>query len=188
MTAAALLVAIPLAAALKPPPIVNVGSAWPPPGASAQHLWLEGVSSGPLGRAADRVFEQSFRAGLAAELGHDVPDYGFAGIVKMSRQLVTNRRGAVVTAASRRVLQRLFPDWPPRSARLALLSPQLPPVEGRIGLLYWFEVLFVPCTFPVPSLYLPCTLPVPSLYLPCTGSRCSSRGRCRPSPPGSTCL
>ena len=37
-----------------------------------------------------------------------------------------------------------------------------PVVVGEWGGRFHMEVLYLPCTFPVPSLYLPCTFPVPS--------------------------
>jgi hypothetical protein len=110
-----------------PPPL----STWPPQRADADAKWIEGTSVGPLGAAPDRIFEATFRSGLVAELGRDVAEPGFSGIIALVRALVAEGDGARgVSSASRRVLVSLFPDWPP-------FAP-----EGRRGLLYWFEVLF----------------------------------------------
>ena len=117
-----------------PPPVrpVRVVPTWPPSRASSTHIWVEGTSAGPAGRAADRLFENRFRQELVAELGRDVPIEGFAGVMRLCLDLV-RERGPGVSAASRRVLTSLFPNLPP-------LPPDVP--SERKGLLYWFEVLF----------------------------------------------
>ena len=79
---------------------VRVVRAWPPPGADPSRIWIEGVSSGPLGRAPDRLFERIFRQRLAAELGRDAADPTFRGIVDLARALVAER-GPDVALASR---------------------------------------------------------------------------------------
>lgn len=122
---------------------VRVVRAWPPPGADPSRIWIEGVSSGPLGRAPDRLFERIFRQRLAAELGRDAADPTFRGIVDLARALVAER-GPDVALASRRVLNECFPDWPPVAARRLLPASVCGDVRatGRKGLLFWFEVLF----------------------------------------------
>lgn len=120
---------------------VRVVRAWPPPGADPSRIWIEGVSSGPLGRAPDRLFERIFRQRLAAELGRDAADPTFRGIVDLARALVAER-GPDVALASRRVLNECFPDWPPVAARRLLPASVCGDVRatGRKGLLFWFEV------------------------------------------------
>lgn len=122
------------AAALSLPPrspTSVASSSWPPPGVDKDARWVEGVSAGPAGPLVDRALEAKFRAALAAEAGGDVEERGFAGIVTLSRVLVTRyRSGDAVSAASQRVLRGLFPDWPPGAP------------AGRVGLLHWFAVLF----------------------------------------------
>ena len=93
----------------KPGRLTVVGAAWPPSRASPLHTWQEGISAGPLGLTADALFERQFRRGLARELGRDVPREGYAGVMEICRELVSER-GADVSAASRRVLMGLFPD------------------------------------------------------------------------------
>ncbi|KAL1521835.1 hypothetical protein AB1Y20_021486 [Prymnesium parvum] len=127
---AALLVQASLALPIRPPrPPALVSASWPPPGASNAHVWIDGLSAGPLGRPVDALLERQFRRGLSAELGHEVPQEGFAGVMQLCRELV-QLRGADVSEASRRVLVNLFPNWPPGAP------------EGKRGLLYWFERLF----------------------------------------------
>lgn len=118
-----------------PPPLASLApspaSLWPPPKADPAAVWVEGVSAGPLGRAPDALFEGTFRAALARELGRDSTRPGYAGVIELVRELITTfDTPATATAASRRVLNSLFPDWPPFAPR------------DRVGLLYWFEVLF----------------------------------------------
>ena len=127
----------PLSARRPLPKMSSMAAKWPPAGADPAAIWEEGVSSGPLGRTADALFEGAFRAALARELGRDPAcgPAGFAGIIELARALV-ELRGPASTAAARRVLNQLFPDWPP-------FAP-----AGRRGLLYWFEVLFAG---PVPA-------------------------------------
>ena len=104
-------------------------SSWPPPRASPEHLWLDGISSGPLGRSVDAVLQQQFRRALVTELGRDVPQRGYSGVMRLCQDVVVER-GSAVKDASCRVLTSLFPDWPPGAP------------AGRLGLLYWFEVFF----------------------------------------------
>ena len=119
-------------------------SSWPPAGADPSAEWKEGVDAGPLGLAADAFFEARFRSALVRELGRDAPDeQRFAGIIALVRALSTERGGqgaAEVSAASRRVLLSLFPDLPPRPPAFAPIGGVSP--SGRVGLLYWFELLF----------------------------------------------
>ena len=89
-------------------PLTVVGTAWPPERASPLHAWQEGASAGPLGRPADSLFERQFRRGLANELGRDVPREGYAGVMEICRELVSER-GADVSTASRRVLMGAHP-------------------------------------------------------------------------------
>ena len=128
-----------------PPPVMTEAT-WPPSGADPTATWREGVDAGPLGLLADHFFESRFRVALAHELGRDVAPARFAGVIALVRAISSERKGAAeVEAASHRVLTSLFPDWPPRppawlAARLSGTLPQ--PSAERVGLLYWFEVLF----------------------------------------------
>ena len=115
--------------AAKPTASMASAGAWPPASIDSAAAWEEGVSAGPLGRTADAFFERAFRAALAAELGRDSNVHGFSGIVDLARRLVATR-GPASAVAARRVLNELFPDWPP-------FAP-----AGRRGLPYWFEQLF----------------------------------------------
>ena len=133
-----LLAPVALVPTARPPRVLP---SWPPPGADPEHTWVEGVSAGPLGRQPDRLFEYLFRRKLAAELGRDVPEPGFAGVIKLV-QLLAVEKGADVSAGSLRVLVALFPDWPPVGAGRLLPPPLQLDATGRKGLLYWFEILF----------------------------------------------
>jgi hypothetical protein len=128
--------------------ILNTPS-WPPPRADPRYRWIEGESAGPLGRLPDRLFEHLFRRQLIAELGRDVDEPRFAGVIRLVELLAAERGvddgASGVTAASKRVLEALFPDWPPLNARHIVPEQLHRGVEartGRKGLLYWFEVLF----------------------------------------------
>ena len=134
-----------LTAGPTPPVLRNVGSAWPPSGVDATRRWDAEHSAGPLGRQADALFERMFRRGLVTEMGRDAPEEGFDGVIRLTRELVAERissgdGASGVTGSARRVLTKLFPDWPPLA--LASLWSGCPPTAGRRGLLYWFEVLF----------------------------------------------
>ena len=129
---------------------ILITPSWPPPGADPRYHWIEGESAGPLGRLPDRLFEHLFRRQLVAELGRNVDEPGFAGVIRLVELLAVERGvgdgASGVSAASLRVLEALFPDWPPLSARHFVPAQLRSGVEarpGRKGLLYWFEVLFV---------------------------------------------
>lgn len=115
---------------------------WPPARADPRFTWDDASSSGPLGRAPDQLFERTFRRALVTELGRDVTDPSFRGIIELS-QLLAAERGADVPDASRRVLSSLFPDWPPVWLRRLLPERVTDGMNrSRKGLLFWFEVLF----------------------------------------------
>jgi hypothetical protein len=128
---------------------ILITPSWPPPGADPRYHWIEGESAGPLGRLPDRLFEHLFRRQLVVELGRDVDEPGFAGVIRLVELLAVERGvgdgASGVSAASLRVLEALFPDWPPLGARHMVPEQLRRGVEaraGRKGLLYWFEVLF----------------------------------------------
>ena len=118
-------------------PLTRVLPSWPPPGADPRYRWVEGESTGPLGGGPDRLFEHLFRQQLVAELGRDVDEPGFAGTIRLV-ELLTAERGIAdgfsgVSAASLRVLEALFPDWPPLGARRPPRTrPVAPPSEQTL--------------------------------------------------------
>lgn len=128
---------------------ILITPSWPPIGADPRYHWIEGESAGPLGRLPDRLFEHLFRQQLVVELGRDVDEPGFTGVIRLVELLAVERGvgdgASGVSAASLRVLEALFPDWPPLAARHIVPEQLRRGVEaraGRKGLLYWFEVLF----------------------------------------------
>ena len=79
------------------------------------------------------TLQTAFHSALAAELesaSASPPTY--AEIVHLARRLVFSRQPDEAVQGSRRVLNSLFPNWPPNPTR-----------DGRRGLLYWFDVLFI---------------------------------------------
>eukprot|EP00310_Coccolithus_braarudii_P023368 CAMPEP_0183337468 /NCGR_PEP_ID=MMETSP0164_2-20130417/5098_1 /TAXON_ID=221442 /ORGANISM="Coccolithus pelagicus ssp braarudi, Strain PLY182g" /LENGTH=271 /DNA_ID=CAMNT_0025507159 /DNA_START=17 /DNA_END=832 /DNA_ORIENTATION=- len=127
-----------LTLALTSPPVRVIS--WPPARADAAAKWIDGVSCGPLGHRIDALFQERFSAQLERELaageGGDIGvggnAQGYARIIRMVHAMSTTRDGGAeaTASASRRVLQGLFPDWPPGAP------------TDRVGLLFWFGVLF----------------------------------------------
>lgn len=97
--------------------------------------WDEETMSGPLGKFADEIFMERFRTALAAsnlKLPSDYPP-GYDGMISIVREIMeTAPSPQAVVAKSRNTLNSLFPDWPPTFGLAG----------DRVGLLFWFEVLF----------------------------------------------
>lgn len=97
-------------------------------------IWDEATMSGPLGGFADNLFLQRFRTALAAsnlKLESDYPP-GYDGMIQIVRDIIEGAPNSeIVVAKSRATLNSLFPDWPPTFGW-----------TDRVGLLYWFEILF----------------------------------------------
>uniref|UniRef100_A0A7S3JTK5 Beta-carotene isomerase D27-like C-terminal domain-containing protein n=1 Tax=Aureoumbra lagunensis TaxID=44058 RepID=A0A7S3JTK5_9STRA len=106
---------------------------WPPEQADPNAVWDETTDTGPLGKAADDWMLNHFRNKMLIEVGltnNDVSP-GFKGVVELAHVLAQQSKGSPekMSAASRRVLQALFPNWPPA-----------PP--GEVWLLANFRKLF----------------------------------------------
>ena len=103
-------------------------------GADDAFLWDDETMSGPLGRLADAVFMDRFRTALAyanLKLPGEYPP-GYDGMMQIVKEAMEDSHSAdAVVARSRATLNSLFPDWPPTFG-----------MSERVGLLFWFEVLF----------------------------------------------
>ena len=97
-------------------------------------IWDDTKMSGPLGKFADDVFLERFRTALAAsnlKFSEDYPP-GYDGMIVIVKEIIETADTAdVVVAKSRATLNSLFPNWPPTFG-----------LSDRVGLLYWFEILF----------------------------------------------
>lgn len=97
-------------------------------------LWDDDAMSGPLGRFADAFFMDRFRTALAhanLRLPEEYPP-GYDGMMRMIKESMEDAPSAdALVVRSRATLNSLFPDWPPTFG-----------LSDRVGLLFWFEVLF----------------------------------------------
>lgn len=96
------------------------------------HVWDESTMSGPLGKTADDLFMHRFRQALAASNLKESSDYkaGYDGMIDIVKEIIETAESAdAVVVKSRATLNSLFPDWPPSWT-------------DRVGLLFWFEILF----------------------------------------------
>ena len=96
--------------------------------------WDDTTMSGPLGKVVDNLFMERFRTALAASNLKFSADYpqGYDGMIQIVTEIIeTSETADIVVAKSRATLNSLFPNWPPTFG-----------MTDRVGLLYWFEILF----------------------------------------------
>jgi len=97
-------------------------------------LWDDTTMSGPLGSFVDELFLNQFRIALATSNCKFSSDYapGYDGMMEIVKEMMENAISAdMVVAKSRATLNSLFPNLPPTFG-----------LSDRVGLLFWFEVLF----------------------------------------------
>jgi len=85
--------------------------------------------------ALNAVFMRTFARQMAAELGAPPSAEGYAAVVELARRLVAKlRTGEEISAASRRILDSLFPAWFPAAFK-ALFARPLPRFSLRMNAL-----------------------------------------------------